>query len=68
MLGRRPLELDGVEPAIFIDAVGATSVLKGTVPIRSATRADRATYPVLETWGLDVMRLAAEDLAANRRR
>jgi hypothetical protein len=57
ILGNRPLELDGIEPQLFLNSAGRSHVLvlRGFDPIRRATQYDIRTIPVLPTFGYMVI-------------
>ena len=61
ILGSRPLEADGLVPWLFRGSVTwlNSEVYEGLFPIRAQTPDDQE-LPVLGTWGLNVIRVAAE--------
>lgn len=63
ILGYRALELDGIEPGLFLSQSGAhvnCRLQRGFETLRPATPAEQATLPTLTTWGLQVIRVEAE--------
>jgi hypothetical protein len=62
VLGNRPLELDGIQPELFLDAAGGPSVMlqRGLEVIGRASNQQRKIFPVLRTWGYGVPRLLAD--------
>jgi hypothetical protein len=62
--GMRPLDLDGIEPALRLDAhEGARlMVVRGLVPLRVATREDRLALSVQTWWGRAAIARRAERL------
>jgi hypothetical protein len=61
VLGRRPLELDGLIPRHWRshEAGGTVWVYEGSTRLRPATAAD-ASLPVMTTWGFKVISVIAE--------
>ena len=61
VLGIRPLELDGVEPYLWLTSgfVPQAWVYRGADPVRRATSTDRS-LPVLGVWGYRVISVIAE--------
>jgi len=61
VLGNRPLELDGVEPPLLLDAgLGPRTLLRGVQTVRPVSPDDLGKYPTLETWGYRVVVLVTE--------
>jgi hypothetical protein len=62
ILGHRPLELDNIEPGLFVSARGGYNVklLRGVEVLRDATREEYQTLPVLSMWGYKVIKILAE--------
>jgi hypothetical protein len=63
ILGIRPLELDGIEPGLFLDQSADSptcAVYRGFTRVRDATARDRATLKTYSTLGRAVIRNAAE--------
>lgn len=65
VLGNRPLEADGIELPLMLDAHGGpqTRVLRGAQTVLPARRDERGTLPVLGFWGYDFIQSLAEKLA-----
>ncbi len=63
ILGNRPLELDGIEPAWFLDSSPGNNcmLMKGYEVMRAATLEEQARLPVFSTWGYRVIVGLAED-------
>lgn len=61
ILGRRPLELDGIEPWLFRQTAFYKNswLLKGLQPLRPQEPAD-VRYPVFSTWGYPMPAVIAE--------
>ncbi|MGD0525538.1 MAG: hypothetical protein ABSE49_10360, partial [Polyangiaceae bacterium] len=55
VLGNRPLEADGVELPVMLDAHGGptTRVVRGAQSVRTARREEWGTLPILGVWGYD---------------
>ena len=63
ILGCRPLELDDIEPGLFLDQAPDSpncKVQRGITVLGSATPEQRATLQTHSTWGLRVIVLLAE--------
>ncbi len=58
VLGNRPLDLDGFEPATFVNG---NAIQKGFTKLRSWRCEDTASYPALSWWGYDVMQTTAHE-------
>jgi hypothetical protein len=58
VLGNRPLDLDGLEPATFVNG---NSIQKGFTKLRAWRRDDTARYPALSWWGYDVIQTTAQE-------
>ena len=58
ILGNRPLELDGITPALALSCAGGPhcEVLRGFESVRNATKQDIESLPVFSTFGFMVMR------------
>jgi hypothetical protein len=65
VLGNRPLETDGIEPAFFLSESPGVQcmLLRGYEPLRSATAEEQASLPVFRTWGYLIITHRAEELA-----
>ncbi len=56
ILGNRPLELDGIEPWVFING---DIIQRGFTQLRKWRRKDNECYPTLSWWGYDVIQIYA---------
>lgn len=58
ILGNRPLELDGISPALALCSAGGPHyrVMRGFEVVRPATKQDIERFPVFRTFGFTVMR------------
>jgi hypothetical protein len=58
ILGNRPLELDGITPALALCSAGGSycRVMRGFEVVRSATKQDIESLPVFQSFGFMVMR------------
>lgn len=63
ILGCRRLDLDGVTGLREVTHRGGGIVYlyEGATRLRPATREEAASFPILSVWGMDVIRVAAED-------
>ena len=61
LLGRRPLELDGIEPYLWLTAsfIPQAWVYRGATPVRRPDPQD-ASLPILHVWGYRVISVIAE--------
>jgi hypothetical protein len=67
--GSRNLELDKIEPVLFISFVGREAVCMltdGYHHIRRATDAERASLSTLEGWGCESIKFLAEKYYGNK--
>ena len=62
ILGCRPLHLDGITGLREVTHRGGGTVYlyEGATRLRAASREEAASLPLLSTWGLNVIRLVAE--------
>jgi hypothetical protein len=62
VLGCRPLSMDGITGLREVThrGGGTVYVYEGATRLRPATRHEAASCPILSTWGMDVIRVAAE--------
>ena len=61
VLGHRPLEADDLQPLQQLsDMSPEATLMLGFVELRRSTSNERATLTVFSTWGLEVIRVAAE--------
>ncbi|HEU0144342.1 MAG TPA: Imm26 family immunity protein [Nitrososphaera sp.] len=56
VLGNRPLELNGIEPWVFING---DVIQQGFTRLRKWKRKDNKRYPTLSWWGYDVIQIYA---------
>jgi hypothetical protein len=68
VLGNRPLEADGIELPLMLDAHGGPTarVVRGAQTLRTARREEWGTLPVLGFWGYDFIQTLAEKMARDR--
>lgn len=68
ILGERDLALDGITGLVEVTHRGGGTVMlyEGATPLRSATREEARTLPVLSTWGFKVISGLAERLFVKR--
>ena len=64
VLGMRSLELDGIEPGLFLSESGGRNcmLMRGYDVLRPATQSEVESLPVFTTAGFNVIRLLAEKL------
>src|SRR5688572_3200812 len=62
ILGLRPLELDGIEPGLYLDSCGGPNCLvqRGYDVIGRASAKQKRELEVFSTWGYHVIVIAAE--------
>jgi hypothetical protein len=69
VLGNRPLEADGLELPLMLDAHGGptTRVVRGAQTVRAARRAEWGRLPVLGFWGYNFIQTLADKMARDRK-